>query len=146
MKNFKFNIDSKQYEVEVGSIDDNVAKVYVNGKLYTVEVDRQLKMTKTPTLVRTPAIPSTDSTPSTAKTANPNLPKGAGVIKTPLPGTITDILVRIGDKVSTGQDIIILEAMKMENSIKSSFEGVISAIHVQKGSSVLEGDILIEIK
>jgi glutaconyl-CoA/methylmalonyl-CoA decarboxylase subunit gamma len=146
MKNFKFNIDSKQYEVEVGSIDDNIAKVYVNGKLYTVEVDRQLKMTKTPTLVRTPAIPSTDSSPSTAKTANPNLPKGAGVIKSPLPGTIADVLIKVGDKVSAGQDIIVLEAMKMENSIKSSVEGVVSVIHVQKGSAVLEGDTLLEIK
>ncbi|MCK9616954.1 MAG: acetyl-CoA carboxylase biotin carboxyl carrier protein subunit [Lentimicrobiaceae bacterium] len=145
MKNFKFKINNKQYDVEIISIDDNLAKVNVNGTTYEVEVDRQLKTTKTPTLVRSVAIPSTDSIPQTARTSSPATAKGGGAIKSPLPGIILEVCIKVGDKVSIGQKIVSLEAMKMENNINSDIDGTVSAIHVQKSDSVLEGDLLIEI-
>lgn len=91
------------------------------------------------------AVPSTDVTPATARTASPNEPKGTGTMKSPLPGKILDIFVKQGDKVSIGQTIICLEAMKMENNINADRDGIITAIHVQKGDTVLEGNTLVEI-
>ncbi len=147
MKHYKFKLNGQQYEVDIVSIDNTTAKVNVNGSEYEVEMESPLKVTKTPTLVRPNAVPSTDVTPSTARTADPAAPKGAGagIIKSPLPGKILDIMVKQGDKVHVGQTIICLEAMKMENNINSDREGVVVGIHAQKGDTVLEGDKLIEI-
>ncbi len=145
MKNFKFKINSNQYDVEILNIDDNIARVNVNGEMYNVEVDRQLKITKTPILVRSVAVPSTDTNPTSPRTSSPASPKGTGVVKSPLPGTILDVFVKVGEHVSIGQRLICLEAMKMENNINSDQEGIVSSIQIKKGDSVLEGDLLIRI-
>lgn len=145
MNHFKFKLNGREYNVEIISIEETIAKVKVNGDVHEVDVDLLQKFTKTPTLVRPPAVPSTDSTPSTARTADPASPKGVGHIKSPLPGKILDIKVKEGDKVSVGQNILCIEAMKMENNINSDLDGVVTNIHVQKGSTVLEGDLLIEV-
>jgi glutaconyl-CoA/methylmalonyl-CoA decarboxylase subunit gamma len=145
MKSYKFKINDKQYEVEILDMDDNTAKVNVNGETYQVEVDRQLKSSKTPILVRSVAVPATDAASANPRTASPAAPKGSGVIKSPLPGTIIDVFVKVGDKVSIGQKLICLEAMKMENNINSDQEGTVNSIQVKKGEAVLEGDLLIKI-
>lgn len=143
MKKFNFNIQGKQFEIEVISIEENIAELLVNGQTVKVEVDKTLPQTKTPKLVRTPAVPSTDSSPSVVKTSPPSGPKGSGTIKSPLPGTIISMHVKQGDSVRIGQKLITLEAMKMENNINSDKEGVISEIKVKQGDNVMEGDILI---
>jgi biotin carboxyl carrier protein len=69
----------------------------------------------------------------------------AGTMRSPLPGTIISINVKVGDKVSIGQEVAVLEAMKMENSIESEFEGTVTAIHISQGESILEGGNIITI-
>jgi glutaconyl-CoA/methylmalonyl-CoA decarboxylase subunit gamma len=145
MKKFSFTINGTQYDVEIKSIEDNVAEVKVNGFTHSVEFDRVLETTKTPKLVRTEVTPSTDITPSEKKTSSPTGPKGAGYIKSPLPGTILEVYVNIGDVVKSGDKLITLEAMKMENLINSDKGGKIISVNVKKGDSVMEGDILIEV-
>ncbi|MDX9848358.1 MAG: biotin/lipoyl-containing protein [Tenuifilaceae bacterium] len=145
MKNYKFTIHGNQYEVNILSVEDNIAELEVNGTPYKVEVDKTLQQTKTPKLVRPAAIPSTDSHPSVAKTSAPSAPKGAGHVKSPLPGVILDIFVKEGETVKKGQKLVCLEAMKMENNIDSDKDGKIVKINVNKGDSVMEGDILVTI-
>ena len=67
-------------------------------------------------------------------------------VKSPLPGVILDIKVNVGDEVKKGQTVIILEAMKMENSINADKDGKVTAINVSKGESVLEGTDLVIIE
>ena len=143
MKKFKFTINGNIYETEVLNIEDNIADIEVNGTLYKVEVDKTMKTTKTPKLVRQVAVPSTDSHPSVAKTSSPEGPKGAGSIKSPLPGVILDMFVREGDVVKMGQRLLMLEAMKMENNIEADKAGKVVSILKHKGDSVMEGDVLI---
>ncbi len=143
MKKFKFTINGNQYETEVLSVEDNIAEIEVNGTLYKVEVDKTMKTTKTPKLVRQVAFPSTDSHPSVAKTSSPAGPKGAGSIKSPLPGVILEMFVREGDTVKMGQKLLMLEAMKMENNIEADKAGKVISILKQKGDNVMEGDVLI---
>jgi len=145
MKKFKFTINGNIYETEVLNIEDNVAEIEVNGTLYKVEVDKTMKTTKTPKLVRQVAVPSTDSHPSVAKTSSPEGPKGAGSIKSPLPGVILEMFVREGDVVKMGQRLLMLEAMKMENNIEADKAGKVLSILKHKGDSVMEGDVLITI-
>lgn len=145
MKRFKFTINGNSYDTEVLNIEDNVAEIEINGTKYYVEVNKDIKPTKTPTLVRQAAYPSTDSHPSTAKTSTPSAPKGAGNVKSPLPGVILEILVKEGDVVKLGQKLLVLEAMKMENNIEADKPGKIVSINKHKGDSVMEGDILLVI-
>jgi biotin carboxyl carrier protein len=66
-------------------------------------------------------------------------------ITAPLPGTILKVLVKDGDKVKTGDELLILEAMKMENTILAESSGTISKVLVQASQAVLQGDDLMEI-
>ena len=143
MKKFKFTINGNQYEVDIKDVEDNIAQLEVNGTPYEVTLDREIKQTKTPKLIRSESVPSTDSHPSIAKTSNPSAPKGGGTIKSPLPGVILDIYIKEGDMVKTGQKLLTLEAMKMENNIESDKEGKVVSLKVSKGDNVMEGDILI---
>lgn len=146
MKQFSFTINGNQYDVEIKSVDENVAEVEVNGYTYTVETDKVLQSTtKTPKLIVPEVVPSTDIAPSEQKTSAPTAPKGSGFVKSPLPGVILDIYVNVGDTVKVGDKLFCLEAMKMENIINSDKAGTITAIRIQKGSAVMEGDMMIEI-
>jgi biotin carboxyl carrier protein len=145
MKRFKFKVNGNQYETEILNIEDNVAEIEVNGTRYLVEVNRDIKPVKTPKLVRTMAVPSTDNVPQVAKTSRPEAPKGAGSIKSPLPGVILEILVREGDIVKLGQKLLVLEAMKMENNIDADRPGKVVSIQKHKGDAVMEGEVLLVI-
>jgi glutaconyl-CoA/methylmalonyl-CoA decarboxylase subunit gamma len=145
MKKFRLKINETEYDVDILNIEDNLAQVNVNGKPYTVEIDKKIQQSKTPKLVRSVAAPSTDVVTATSKTAAPNAPKGVGVIKSPLPGTILSIHVKVGDTVNIGDKLLTLEAMKMENNINSDKAGRVVEIKINKGDSVLEGDLLITI-
>lgn len=145
MKKYKFTINGNTYESSVINVEDNIAEIEVNGTVYKVEVDKQIKQQKTPKLVRPAAVPSTDYQPSVAKTSSPSTPKGAGNIKSPLPGVILEVFVREGDTVTLGQKLLMLEAMKMENNIEADKAGKVISINKHKGDAVMEGDILIVI-
>lgn len=145
MKKFKFVIHGNPYEVNIKNVEDNIAEIEVNGSKYKVEIDRKIQQTKTPKLVRSVVSPSTESESSTVKTSKPMEAKGAGNIKSPLPGVILSVHIKEGDTVKVGDRLIVLEAMKMENNINSDKEGTITSIKVKPGDSVLEGDVLIQI-
>lgn len=145
MKKFSFTINGNAYDCEIINVEDNVAEVEVNGVSYAVEFDRVLETTKTPKLVRTEAVPSTDITRSEQKTSSPAGPKGTGFIKSPLPGTIIDLHVKVGDMVKAGDKLLTLEAMKMENIINSDKSGQVISVNFKKGDAVMEGDMLIEV-
>src|SRR5574344_1015350 len=131
MKNYKFKINGNSYSVDINNVEGQTIELELNGTPYKVEVDKEIKQPKTPKLVRAAQVPSTDSTPNT--------------VKTPLPGTILDVYVNVGDRVKTGQKLALLEAMKMENQIDSDLDGVVKEVKVRKGDIIMEGDVLITI-
>jgi biotin carboxyl carrier protein len=143
MKKFKFNIRGNNYNVEILSLEDNIAEVEVNGSTYQVEIEQAIKEAKTPKLVRPKIIHTGGS--DRAKTSKPSDSKGVGFIKAPLPGTILELKVKVGDDVKVGDTLLIMEAMKMENEIKSDKAGKIASLKIGNGDSVLEGDVLVEI-
>ncbi len=140
MKNYKFIINGTTYEVDIKNVEDQTIQLEVNGTPYSVTLDKEIKQTKTPKLVRSQAVPSTNTSKQEAKTA-----RMSGSINSPLPGVVLDVFVKPGDKVSVGQKVILLEAMKMENNIESDKEGTVSTVKVRQGDSVMEGDVLITI-
>ena len=72
-------------------------------------------------------------------------PAGGNTITAPMPGTVLDIKVNVGDTVANGDVLLILEAMKMENEIMAPAGGKIVSINATKGASVNAGDVLIVI-
>lgn len=142
MKKFKFTIRGNKYDVEIINIEDDFAEIEVNGTKYEVEIHKEKKQSKTPKLIRHKAVPTGES--DRAKTTKPGIATSKAV-KAPLPGTILEIKVKVGDIVKPGDDILIMEAMKMENNIKSDREGRVTTIKVNPGDAVLEGDVLVEI-
>ena len=140
MKKYKFTIRGTNYDVHLKDIEDNIAELDVNGTIYEVEIHNEVKTSKTPTLVRKPVqkMPGEGQIKKSTST-------GKHKILAPLPGTIFKINVSVGDTVTAGQNIMILEAMKMENQIQTDKGGEVTAIKVNVNDSVLQDDVLIEI-
>ena len=148
MKEYKYKINGNLYNVVIGDIEENIAHVEVNGTHYTVEMEKKPKAAPAPKpVVRPAAKPAAAAAPAAAAPAAKPAAGGAkSGVKSPLPGVILDIKVKEGDEVKKGQTLIILEAMKMENSINADKDGKVAAINVSKGESVLEGTDLVIIE
>ncbi len=144
MREFDFIIHGDEYHVELKSFVGDVAELDVNGTGYSVKVKQMaVQQSKTPILVR--------STPSNVpvdnpKTSKPTQPVGAGKVLSPLPGTVLSINVNVGDKVKNDDVLLIMEAMKMENEIRTDISGTIKLIQVKPNDTVLEGDVLVVIE
>ena len=138
MKSFKFNIDGKEFKATVAPQEDGLLAVTVNDTTYSVKVPELVKQAPRP-VVNHAAAPA----PVAAKTVAA-APVAANIIAAPLPGTITKVLVKEGDKVKKGDTIIAMEAMKMENAITAEADGIIRKIHVGVGASVNQGDALVD--
>ena len=146
MKEYKYKINGNLYNVVIGDIEDNIAHVEVNGTHYTVEMEKKPKAAPAPKPVVRPAAKPAAAPAAAAPVAKPAAGGAKSGVKSPLPGVILDIKVNVGDEVKKGQTLIILEAMKMENSINADKDGKIAAINVSKGESVLEGTDLVIIE
>ena len=145
MKEYKYKINGNLYNVVIGDIEENIAHVEVNGTHYTVEMEKKPKAAPAPKpVVRPAAKPAAPA--AAAPVAKPAAGGAKSGVKSPLPGVILDIKVNVGDEVKKGQTLIILEAMKMENSINADKDGKVAAINVSKGESVLEGTDLVIIE
>ena len=84
-----------------------------------------------------------------AKPAEPKVvaqPITGNIVEAPLPGRVIEILVKVGDEVKVGQAVVVLEAMKMENSITSNYHGTVKQILVSSGDAVAANAALVEIE
>lgn len=145
MKTYKFRINGNEYNVDINSVEGNIADVTVNGASYQVEMENAPAPVQKP--VQAAAATTTAPVPATAAPApKPAAPAGAGKpVTSPLPGVIIEISVKEGQTVKAGQKVAVLEAMKMENEIQAPADGTVTAILVNKGDSVLEGAEIVKI-
>ncbi|MBR1509769.1 MAG: biotin/lipoyl-binding protein [Bacteroidales bacterium] len=154
MKTYNFKINGKDYAVTIGEADGRTLPVNVNGADYQVELENA------PQAAPVAAMPSPGKTPdqvgsdaakagsdaAKAGAAPVAKPAGAGEkVNSPLPGVIIEVSVKEGQAVKAGQKLAVLEAMKMENEIPAPKDGTVTAIHVSKGDSVLEGAPIVSI-
>ena len=131
---YSINIHQNLYEVEVAEIIGGVAQVFVNGESFRVHLEKHCSGTESIATTPTPAPkPKVSSAPTTG---------GAQTIAAPIPGLIIELSVNVGDVVTAGQVVIVMEAMKMENNIIATVNGTVKEIRVAKGSQVATGDVL----
>ena len=148
MKTYRFKINGNDYEVAINSVEGKNASVTVNGTAYQVELE-EAPAAPVHAPVAAPAASAPAQSPAPAPAAAPAAPAAAAgsgkAVTSPLPGVIIAVKVNVGDKVKAGQEVAVLEAMKMENSIEATQDGTVTAINVAKGDSVLEGAPIVTI-
>jgi glutaconyl-CoA/methylmalonyl-CoA decarboxylase subunit gamma len=85
--------------------------------------------------------------PTPAQAPAPSAPgatgSGAALLRAPLPGQLAEVSVAVGERVSRGQAVAVLEAMKMKNTIRSPRDGIVAEVRVQAGQTVAHGDVLL---
>lgn len=143
MKTYKFKINGKDYAVDINSIEGNVASVTVNGTAYSVDIEGQ--SVPAPVVAAPAAAQATPAVAQAAPVAKPAAGGAGKKVTSPLPGVIIEVSVKEGQSVKAGDKVAVIEAMKMENEISATADGTISAIHVAKGDSVLEGADIVTI-
>jgi biotin carboxyl carrier protein len=120
--------DARGYQVEVidHSVESKTVTLRVNGKIYRVELKDRFDLLL-------------------EKMGMSNAASGKlNAVRAPMPGLILDLRIQAGDTVKTGDALLVLEAMKMENVLKAPGEGVVKELKVKKGDSVEKGQVLIE--
>jgi biotin carboxyl carrier protein len=141
---YNVTIGEKTYGVEIEDINTRPVIARVDGDRFEVMPEnriqtgaqneaRQVKSTK-------PAVPNPTSAASSAH--NPAI--SGNTVTAPLPGTVVEIFVKAGDKVEAGQILLVIEAMKMKNSIRSMWSGTIGDVTVNVGQTVAHKQALIK--
>ena len=150
MNKYQYKVQGVDYDVEIEEVEGNLAKVSVNGIPFEVELKRPINpvhaIKKPKVAAPKPAAPAPAPAAAAPKPAAPAAAPGSGnPVKAPLPGTISSISVKVGDQVSVGDTVLVLEAMKMQNNSEAEYAGTVTSIVVNPGDSVMEGAVLLTI-
>ncbi|MEM2175770.1 MAG: biotin/lipoyl-containing protein [Archaeoglobaceae archaeon] len=133
---YKVEFQGKVYEVEVEDIGANLFRVKVNGKTAILEVKPKLELK---------SVVETRTTEKKVEKAEKIEKVEGNVIRAPMNGMITKILVKVGDEVKEGDTVAVIEAMKMENPIKAMISGKVVEILVKVGDKVVKEAPLIRL-
>jgi biotin carboxyl carrier protein len=161
MRRYTLNIGSREFVVDVQEVDADQFEVTVGDESYAVILaeDQAMGGTIAPApQVRAPQATSAAAPVASAAPATPAAPKtapaarkpagggGKGALKAPMPGVILEVNVKAGDKVTRGQQVAILDAMKMHNVVGAPREGTIAEVCVDAGQTVGHGDVIVTFK
>lgn len=165
MAKYEYKVKGVDYVVEIQDIEGNIANVTVNGIPFEVEMKQPVKAGKQKVKLTdgqnnisansaasagsasgsNSAGSSSAASPDSVSSSKQATPAAGKPVVAPLPGTINEIKVKVGDKVNAGDTVVVLEAMKMQNNIDAETSGTITRINVNKGDAVMEGDTLVTI-
>jgi biotin carboxyl carrier protein len=153
MRQYNFTISDNDYEVVIKDVTEEDLTAEVNGEVYVVKI-KDIKdlskvtattpatsVAKSPPFVASPAAASASS-PARKAPGNTGL---SGGVDAPMPGQIIDVFVSEGDKVLSGQKVLVLEAMKLENTLTANRDGVVTKILVKDGDIVSQNQTLLVI-
>lgn len=134
MKRYNVNVNGKMYQVEVEEVGGFSAPMAAPAPIAQAA---PAPVAQTPVAQPAPAAEAAPAPTSSGPVA--------GAMSAPMPGTILDIKVSEGQSVKTGDVLVVLEAMKMENEIVAPSDGKVIKIYTSKGSAVSSGDALLTI-
>ena len=146
----KVKIEERWYTVEVGDLDEFPIQAVVDGELVEVEmgdqppaISPQTDAADLPVRRSEPSEPA----PTPERTARPAASAGPSrSFKTPMPGVIVSVAVKVGDQVVTGDPICILEAMKMQQTLRADWSGIVQEVHVTAGDQVVDGQAIADLE
>ena len=133
MKQYKYQINGNRYEVSVETpAADGTIAVTVNGETYSVVREPEPVVEKKKVVVKPVAAKPTTGTDEMQD-----------ALRSPLPGTVVEILAKTGQQVKGGATLVVLEAMKMNNNLTAERDGVVKSILVEEGEAVKENTPLV---
>jgi len=137
MSSYEVTVNGETYTVQLRGRRGSTLNLSIDDQEYSVGVDPNAARGREKVLIR--LIPKASVSRGTSTSRASPSPE----VKAPLPGIISDVKVGVGDKVSAGATLVVIEAMKMENPIKAPADATVSAVHVSKGKEVTAGHLLI---
>lgn len=114
-------------------------RITVNGNSYDVQVEELGSSASSAPVAAAPAAPTAPA----PKKAAPSGQAGSLVVKAPMPGTVVNVVVSAGQAVKAGDDLVFIEAMKMETPVKAPKDGTVATVDVTKGEAVDSGKTLV---
>ena len=148
-KTLKVKVRDRWFTVEVGDLTGNPVRVLVDGDPVDVDIEGLRAIRKKPSL---PVPQSAEASRASGREANrypkttPTTPTATKTFRSPMPGIILSVSVKIGDQVVTGDEVCVLEAMKMQQVLRADWTGIVRAIHVEPGQQVSDGDPIAELE
>jgi glutaconyl-CoA/methylmalonyl-CoA decarboxylase subunit gamma len=147
-------IDEQNFMVEVGDLSSRPVRVLVDGEAFEVWPEEAMPNGSHPLVSTPPGVTRPVEVvmpPAAAGMARPApltpaapLASGGKSVLAPIPGVIVSVAVKVGDPISFGQELCVLEAMKMKNLIRANRAGTVAAVQVAPGDSVKHSQVLIE--
>lgn len=123
-----FSCEGVRYPVEIVSVRQNNYEVMVNGVSYNFTIETPFSLKRRQILAANKPVSDTEE------------------ICAPMPGKITNVMATVGQEVMPGDPLLVLEAMKMQNTLTATTQGVVTAVKVKAGINVGKDDLLVEIK
>ena len=146
----KVKIEERWYTVEVGDLDEFPIQAVVDGDLVEVELGDLPPAMSPQTHAADIAVQRSEPAqpaPSPERTARPaSSTEPSRSFKTPMPGVIVSVAVKVGDQVVTGDPICILEAMKMQQTLRADWSGIVQEVHVSSGDQVVDGQAIADLE
>jgi len=140
MKKYNFEIDGKKFEVEVNLVNSDNAEVKVNNKDFDIKISNGSSEPKK-------AEPKkAEPKKAEPKKAEKSVQENPGDLLALMPGKIIKVLVSEGQEIKMGEPVIIMESMKMEQTIVSSADGVIESLNVSEGETIEVGSVMLVIR
>lgn len=138
----KVQVEGQTFDVDVGDLHARPIMATMGGKVFAVWPE-EMVVERVAAAATSPATPR----PTPAPNQPPTAPSGNGhIVRAPIPGVINKITVQIGDLVAIGQELCVVEAMKMNNVIRTTRAGTIKTIPITPGQHVRHGDVLLELE
>lgn len=142
----KVKVQDQYYEVEILDLNSRPVVAIVDGIEFEVWPQNVASSPAAQELTQKTA--STSASPGASRPTHAPAPLPtafmSNALRAPIPGVVVAVKVKPGDNVTTGQELLVLEAMKMRNTIRSSRDGQIFAVHITNGQTVNHNDLLIE--
>ncbi|MCQ3936660.1 MAG: acetyl-CoA carboxylase biotin carboxyl carrier protein subunit [Chloroflexi bacterium] len=140
----KLTVNNQTYEVEIEDIHARPIVAHVDGQRFEIMPGEQEQAETRKEAEGKTESQSFKPNPAPVAAPSPNLALSGNTLTAPLPGTVVNIFVKPGDKVEAGQVVLVIEAMKMKNSIRSMWSGTIRDVLVSEGQSVAHKQALIK--
>lgn len=144
MTTIRVRVGDQWYTVEVGDLTQSPVQVTVDGETFDVDIDAV--SAPSPPRRGRPSGGLTVPEAPTAGVAGSGAPADDDILRSPMPGRVMSVMVRPGDSVSAGDEVCVVEAMKMEQSILAHRDGVVKTVFVQPLDSVNANDPLVELE
>ncbi|MBM4444283.1 MAG: acetyl-CoA carboxylase biotin carboxyl carrier protein subunit [Chloroflexi bacterium] len=153
-KTFRITVNGRPYTVEVGDLAASPVEVRVDGQVFQVELEKDSPVSA-PAAAAVPVFsvpspaPAAPARPAADQPRGPAPAPAAGSgknITAPMPGVVLAVRVKDGDRIHRGQEVCLLESMKMELNIMATADGVVKKVCVAVGQSVVHGTVLVEIE